>query len=189
MDKVKFSVKNAHFVPMEDEAKGTYGAPSPMPGMVSISLDPQGESTVFYADGIAYFRCDQNNGYAGEMECAYFLPDFLKYAFQYTEGTTSKVLTENANKTSKPFGLLLEEEGDETGTKFAFYKCTATRPKRAFKTKTNTKDPTTQSMAIVIEPLPDGDVYAMTQADTPADIVNNWYKSVYKESAASAAST
>lgn len=185
MDKVKFSVRNAHYAPFTDEAKGTYGTPVPMPGMVAISLDPQGETTVFHADGIVYFRADINNGYSGEIECAYFLPDFLKDIFQYTEGAASKVLTENANKTSKPFALLLEEEGDETGTKYAFFKCTATRPKKAFKTKTNTKDPTTQSMAIVIEPLADGDVFSMTQADTPKDTVDNWYKSVYRETAVS----
>ena len=186
-DKVKFGVKNGYWAPIEDEATNKFGTPVRMPGLVAISLDPQGESTPFYADSVVYFRTTSNNGYQGDIEVAYFLPDFLKYAFQYSEGTTSKVLTENASKLSKPFALLFEEEGDVTGTKFAMYKCTATRPKRTFKTRENSINPTTQTMSVSFEPLPDGDIFSMTQPETPADVVNNWYKAVYKETTAAAA--
>ncbi|MEG0764323.1 MAG: phage tail protein, partial [Oscillospiraceae bacterium] len=59
-----------------------------------------------------YYQSSANNGYSGDLEVAMFPSTFLKDVFQYSENTTSKVLTENATKQSKPFALLFEEEGD-----------------------------------------------------------------------------
>lgn len=37
---------------------------------VSISLDAEGETNPFYADGIVYYRKVANNGYSGDLEIA-----------------------------------------------------------------------------------------------------------------------
>ena len=50
--------------------KFEYGVPKAIPGAVSISLDAEGESSPFYADGIVYFRSVTNNGYSGDLEMA-----------------------------------------------------------------------------------------------------------------------
>ena len=101
----------------------------------------------------------------------------------YTLGTTSKVLTENANVRPKDFALLFEEEGDASGTKFVMYNCASTRPSRQLKTKEETKTPTTQKISITSTPLEDGRVIAMSGAETPEATLKAWYDKVFEEAA------
>ena len=56
-NKVKFNICNVHYAPLTVTEDGivTYAAPVPLPGAVSISLDPTGEPESFYADGIEYY--------------------------------------------------------------------------------------------------------------------------------------
>ena len=166
-----------------------WGTPIKIPGAVSFALDPQGDVTPFYADGIVYYQSTANNGYTGDLEVALFPAEMMKTIFHVVEGKTSKVLTENANVEPTPFALLFEEDGDKTGTKFALYNCAGTRPTRSYATNTETKTPQTQKMTVTASPLENGNVLAMTQEDTPDEIKNNWYKSVYVEDAMSIAST
>lgn len=128
-----------------------------------------------------YYQSSANNGYSGDLEVAMFPSTFLKDVFQYSENTTSKVLTENATKQSKPFALLFEEEGDTDGTKFVAYKCTATRPSRSLETAKESKEPSTQTVSITMAPMADGRVIAMTQGDTPKATLDAWYTKVYEE--------
>lgn len=76
-NKVKYNLKNVHAAKMTESVvdgvtKYTYAAPQAIPGAVSISLDAEGDSSPFYADGIVYFRSVANNGYSGELgDCSY----------------------------------------------------------------------------------------------------------------------
>ena len=75
-NKVKYNLKNVHAAKLTETADdgGTpvfaYAAPKAIPGAVSISLDAEGETSPFYADGIVYFRSVTNNGYSGDLEIA-----------------------------------------------------------------------------------------------------------------------
>lgn len=180
MDKVKFNIKNVHYAPMNEEGE-TWEKPVAIPGAVSFSLAPVGEVTKFYADGVLYYTCAANNGYEGDLEMAMFPAHFLKSIYGVTEGTTSKVLIENANARPKPFALLFEEEGDSAGTMFVLYNCTATRPERSFETTGENKDPSTSKISVTVGPMLNGNVLAMTQDDTPAETKNKWYDAVYEE--------
>lgn len=180
-DKVKFNIKNVHYAVLSDGATPTWATPVKIPGAVSFSMEPQGDVTPFYADGITYYQSVANNGYSGDLEMALFPAGFLKDVFGITEGTTSKVLTENSKVEPKPFALLFEEEGDAAGTKFVLYNCSATRPTRSFATQTDTKEPSTQTITVTAVPMSDGNVLAMTGEDTPADTITGWYTNVYVE--------
>lgn len=189
-DKVKFNIKNVHVAPMEEDGNTPkWGNVIKIPGAVTFALDPQGEITPFYADGIVYYQSQANNGYTGDLEAALFPAEFLKAIFQIQEGEESKVLTENSNKEIKPFAMMFEEDGDVSGTKFVLYNCMATRPKRTFNTNTNTKTPQTQTISITASPLESGNVMAMTQETTPESVRNNWYKGVYIEGETQTSST
>ena len=64
-NKVKFNLKNVHAAKLTEKEEGgstkfEYGVPKAIPGAVSISLDAEGESSPFYADGIVYFRSVTN---------------------------------------------------------------------------------------------------------------------------------
>lgn len=184
-DKVKFSVRNVHYavLTVDENGKVSWANPVAIPGAKSLTLEPEGEVTKFFADGITYFMANANNGYKGDLEVAYFPASFLIDVLGYTRGTTSKVLTENANIQPQGFALLFEEEGDATGTKFVLYNNATTRPKRQLKTKEETIDPTTQTISVTAAPLADGRVLAMTDADTPREVLSNWYKAVFEEAA------
>ncbi|MDK7064266.1 major tail protein, partial [Gardnerella vaginalis] len=52
-NKVKYNLKNVYAAKLKKDAGGSfnYDTPKPIPGAVSISLDAEGESSPFYADG------------------------------------------------------------------------------------------------------------------------------------------
>lgn len=183
-DKVKFNIKNVHIAPMTMQGEEpTWATPIKVPGAVSFSLEPQGDVTPFYADGILYYQSVANNGYSGDLEVALIPVEVLKALYGIAEGTDSKVLTENANAEPVPFALLFEEDGDTTGTRFALYNCTATRPTRSFSTNKAGKEVQTQSVTVTAAPMEDGKVMAMTGDETPTGVRSKWYEEVYVEGA------
>lgn len=176
-DKVKFNIKNVHIFPMLTDAP-TYDDVIDFPGAVSLSLDAQGDINKFYADGIVYYQTSSNNGYSGDLEMA-MIPDAIwEKIFNYVKDTDN-VFTENANKNVVPFAMSFEEDGDQTGTKFVLYNCTATRPSKSFATKEESIEPTTQTISISAAPLKDGNVLAMSGADTTVAVLNDWHTDVY----------
>lgn len=178
-DKVKFNIHNVHYAVAEDD--GGWGTPVAIPGAVSFSLEPEGDVTPFYADGIVYYNAVANNGYTGDLEMALFPASFMTDVFGLTEGSTSKVLTEYSTIEPKSFALMFEEDGDVSGTKYVLYNCTATRPTREFSTIEDAKEPSTATISVTVSPMSDGRVLAMTQSDTPAATLNAWYTKVFEE--------
>lgn len=71
-NKVKYNLKNVHAAKLTrgEDGSFTYAKPKAIPGAVSISLDAEGDSSPFYADGIVYFRSTANKRY---------LYDYLRY--------------------------------------------------------------------------------------------------------------
>ena len=83
-NKVKFNICNVHYalITVDDDGEVTFGTPVAMPGAVSLSLEPNGEPSNFYADGYAYYTISNNMGYEGDLELAMvpesFRTDVLK---------------------------------------------------------------------------------------------------------------
>ena len=75
-NKVKFGLKNAHFVPMNLD--GTYDENVySLPGAVSISLEAEGDSSSFAADDDPdFFTMYVNNGYTGSLELTLLSEDY-----------------------------------------------------------------------------------------------------------------
>lgn len=176
-DKVKFGIKNVHIFPMLTDDP-TYDDVIKVPGAVSLSLDAQGEINKFHADNIVYYQTSSNNGYDGDLEVALIPDEILEKIFNYVKDQDN-VYTENASKNVVPFAMTFEEEGDQTGTKFVLYNCTATRPSRSLATTEDSKEPTTQTLSISAAPLTDGNVLAMTNGDTTVTVLNDWHTKVY----------
>lgn len=186
-DKVKFGIKNVHYAVMTQEAPTlTYETPVAIPGAVSFSMEPQGDSTPFYADDYQYYVTISNNGYQGDLEMALFPDQFLEDIFGVTVSTNDKVAVENAQVQPKQFALLFEEEGDTTGTKFVLYNCVATRPSRNLATTTDTTEPQTQTITVTASPMADGRSAAWTTGDTPSTVLEGWYDEVWTADSAGA---
>ena len=183
-NKVKFNICNVHYVLLQkaDDGTVTFGTPVAMPGAVSLSLDPNGEPSVFYADGYAYYTINNNQGYEGDLELALvpesFRTDVLKESLD-----DNNVLVEDATVETGAFALLFEFDGDVKKIRHVMYNCSASRPSIASKTNEDSKEVQTETLTIKARPLPDGCVKAKTGDNTTDTVYNDWYKSVYQPSA------
>lgn len=186
MAKVKFGFKNCYYATVtETEGVYTYGTPVKLAGAVSMSLDPSGDTTEFYADDSKYFSDENNNGYEGSLELAMIPDSFKKDILGETEDANG-VMFEKSTVVNKPFALLCEFTTDTKARKYVFYNCMAKRPTVGATTKGENVDVQTESLDLVIRPNLDGVVKASTNDSTDATTLNGWYTQVYTETELSA---
>lgn len=182
--KVKFGLKNVHIAPITNvsESKYTYGDIIKVPGAVSISLDPQGDSNDFFADNIKYFSAYANQGYQGDFELAMITDEIREKIFGEHKDSNGG-FTENVNDVFTPFALGFQIEGDEKGRRFWYYNCSCSRSKNEAKTTENSKTPSTDSMTITAMGRDtDGKVrYFMTENETNKEAYESFFDSVYEE--------
>lgn len=183
-NKVKYNLKNVYAAKMtETDLEGVtsfkYETPKAIPGAVSISLDAEGESSPFYADGIVYFRSSTNNGYSGDLQIA-LIPEWFRTEILQEELDAKGVLVESSNVTeSVKFALLFEFDGDVNAIRHVLYNCSASRPSIESETKEDTIEPGTETLSITADPRADGLVKARTGDTTDKTAYDNWYKTVY----------
>lgn len=180
-NKVKYNLKNVHASKLTKGEAGayTYETPKAIPGAVSISLDAEGESSPFYADGIVYFRSTANNGYSGDLEIA-LIPEWFRTEILKEELDKNGVLVEKANVSeTEKFALLFEFDGDINAIRHVLYNCSASRPSIESETKEDTIEPGTETLSLTTDPREDGLVKSRTGDTTTQDTYTNWYKTVY----------
>lgn len=183
-NKVKYNLKNVHAAKLTESVvdgavKYTYAAPQAILGAVSISLNAEGDSSPFYADGIVYFRSVANNGYSGELEIA-LIPEWFRTDILQETLDSNGVLVEKSDQAeSVKFALLFEFDGDVRAIRHVMYNCTASRPSIESETKEDTIEPGTEKLSLTADPREDGLVKSRTGDTTSAETYQNWYKSVY----------
>jgi len=183
-NKVKYNLKNVHAAKLTESVvdgvtKYTYAEPKAIPGAVSISLDAEGDSSPFYADGIVYFRSVSNNGYSGDLEIA-LIPEWFRTDILQEMLDKNGVLVEKSdNAESVKFALLFEFDGDIRAIRHVMYNCTASRPSIESETKEDKIEPGTETLSLTADPREDGLVKSRTGDTTSAETYQNWYKSVY----------
>ena len=179
-NKVKFNICNVHYalITVDEDGEVTFGTPVAMPGAVSLSLEPNGEPSNFYADGYAYYTISNNMGYEGDLELAMvpesFRTDVLKEALD-----DNSVLVESANVETANFALLFEFDGDVKKIRHVLYNCSAARPNIESATNEEEIEVQTETLAITAAPLANGYVKARTGDSTTDTVYTGWYTSVY----------
>ena len=183
-NKVKFNICNVHYALLQkaDDGTVTFGTPVAMPGAVSLSLDPNGEPSVFYADGYAYYTINNNQGYEGDLELA-MIPETFRTDILKEEADANQVLVENANSETGSFALLFEFDGDIRKIRHVLYNCSASRPTIESKTNEEDKEVQTETLTIKARPMANGYVKAKTGDSTTEAVYNDWYKNVYEPTA------
>ena len=180
-NKVKYNLKNVHAAKLTkgDDGNFTYDTPQAIPGAVSISLEAEGDSSPFYADGIVYFRSTANNGYSGDLEIA-LIPEWFRTEILQEVKDNNGVLVEHSDVTeSVYFALLFEFDGDIKAIRHVLYNCTASRPSIESETKEETIEPGTETLSLTADPREDGLVKSRTGDDTTDSVYRNWYQAVY----------
>ena len=187
-NKVKFNLWNVYYAPLltNTTSKIEYGTPIAIPGAVSLSLDPTGENTPFYADGIEYYTISNNMGYSGDLEIA-LIPESFRVDILKESPDSNKVLIENKDINVGKFALLFRFDGDIRAINHVMYNCSVSRPKIGSKTNEESKEVQTETLTISAKPLVKGYVKAKTGDSTPQSVYDNWFKSVYLPASAAAA--
>lgn len=183
-NKIKYGLKNVHYAVATIAADGsaTYESPVAIPGAVSLSMEPQGDNTPFYADNIVYWTGVANNGYQGDLEIAR-VPDSFKIDVLGYIVSGNGMLVENANAPAVHFAFMFQFEGDEKATRHVMYNCTAARAAAAGNTKAESVEPQTESMTITattvyVEALDTDVVKSETYASTSDTLYNAFFEAV-----------
>ena len=148
-NKVVFGLEKVAFAVATIAADGsaTYGTPIMNPGARSISLEPQGELSPWYADNIAYYVSDDFNSYQGDLEVAKFLDEIMA-AIWHEATATNGVRYEEMGTEAVHFALLFEFKGDKEKVRHVFYNCTGTRPAVSSATTEESTEPQTSTTSI-----------------------------------------
>lgn len=184
-NKIKFGIKNCYYAVATITTTGaaTYSTPVAMPGAVSISLDPQGDTNNFYADNIVYFTSVANNGYEGDLELAKVPDSFLTDCLGYISDGND-VLVEDAGATPVHFALMFQFEGDKNAKRTVLYNCVAARPTVEGSTKEEAIEPQTETISItattVYNAVLNKDVVKASCTETESTTYNGWLTAVYQ---------
>lgn len=185
-NKIKYGICDVYYAiaTIADDGSATYGTPKRLPGAVSITIDPNGDITKFYADNIVYWSGANNNGYTGSLELARVTDDFAKDVLGQELQATDKTLYETVQATGKPFALMFRFEGDEKATKHVLYNVTANRPNQSGTTKGESIEPQTETVnieaaSIYVEALGKDLVKCRTTEETTDTVYNSWNTTVY----------
>lgn len=184
-NKVKFGLSNVHIAKItEQDGEITYGTPFAMPGAVSLTADPEGDTTPFYADNIKYYIAVANNGYTGDLEIAMTPEEFLTQILGQ-EKDTNGALFESSDDVNARFALMGEIEGDAKKRRFVYYDCTATRPSAEMNTIEESKEPQTDTISITMAARSsDNVIKAVIEPSTEnQDVYDTFFTKVYEKNA------
>ena len=153
-NKIQYGLKNVYYSVMTNET--TWEAPKAWKGAKSLSLSPEGDTSVYYADDMAYFSQDSNNGYTGDLEMTYLSDDVLKDIYGYVE-TEDGMLVEDANAKPKTIALLFEFNGDVNAVRNILYRVVLGRPETEAKTREDSIEPDTTKIGVTVLSVEDGE--------------------------------
>lgn len=154
--KVLFNIKKLHFSPIEsvdENGKPTYGESIAIPGTVSLSLESEGDSEPFYADGINYYTGPSSASYSGTIENALFGAEVLKKIWGYVEDSNKNLV--DTTQPPKEFGAQFAVDSDDGEVYFTLYRVAATRPSLNFQTNEDSQTINPQSIDITVSAIPD----------------------------------
>lgn len=152
-NKIKYGIQNVYYAKATDDGNGTltYATPVALKGAVSISLDASGETSTFYADNIAYYTTNANNGYSGDLEVA-LIPDTFRQNILGESLDAKGMYLEHSDDKPSEFALLFQFEGDENATRHCLYRCIASRASVSGSTQEETIEPQTETLTLTAMP-------------------------------------
>ena len=182
---VKFGLSNIHIAKLtEEDGVITYAKPFKLPGAVSLSIDPEGETVSFYADNIKYYVSTNNNGYAGDLEVALITEQVLTEILGQVKDTNGAIF-ESADDINSRFALMFEGKGDKSGRRFCYYDCTLARPSSEMGTTEESAEPETDTLSITMTPRKTDNIVkcVIEPSESNKEIYNAFFEKVYEKNA------
>jgi len=153
-----YDVKNCYYFKGTKDENGNIsfdGASGvSLPGLRSLDVSAEGDTTKIRADGRDYIVVVSNDGYTGTAT-------FVKISDQFKRDCLNEVIDqatgmqyENADAEPNPFALVGEFKGDSENIRFVFFNCTASRPNVKGENKDNMKEPDEEELNFTASPLP-----------------------------------
>lgn len=183
MNKIKYGLRNVYYskITVGEGGAISYATPVAIPGAVSITASPVGDSVDFNADDIVYFQNTANQGYEGELNVALLAKNFLKDIMKLTEDSNG-ALIESADAIPAAFALGFEVQGDSKPRRTWFLNCTCARPNADAQTKETGITPATETLAIKMMPRSTDHKVKVTLelTDDNTSAYNSFFSEVYE---------
>ena len=147
-NKVEFGISQLH-IGTYTVADGvvTLGTPYHQAGAVSFSPEENSEQNTFYADNIAYWSGYSGGTIEGDLEVAMF-DDAFKTQFLGYVALADGGLANVKNATKPNVYVAFQVEGDAESRRVILYNCTLGAITREYNTIEESKEPTTETLAV-----------------------------------------
>lgn len=146
--------KNLHLaeVTKDDSESTTWGSPTPVKSLMSISITDQKENVTFYSDDTIEEVLPSFSGKEVTIELGYLTPEVeaMISGNTYEKG----LFTQSANATAKEFALLFEAPLSKGGTrKVCLYKGVLAKDESAYQGKAESVESSNVTLSGVFMPL------------------------------------
>lgn len=150
-NKVVFGIRNVHFGTYTVGTTGTatLGSPFALPGTVNMTLEPDSEESVFWADDTKYYTSYSDNGFTGELENAYF-PDAFKTQFMNYITLSDGGIAQIKGQKNKTVYMMFESEGDAEKRRGIIYNVELGQINREYSTTEDTQEPQTATLSFTV---------------------------------------
>lgn len=149
--KVLYNIKKVELYPIssiDENGTPTYGTCHKLPGSISLSLDQEGDSTIFYADGVSYVTLGGATTYSGSFENAMITREVLTSIFAYMEDANKNLVETDGACTD--FGMKFACDSDEDEVRFTLYRVSSTKPNINLQTKESSPTINGQSVNLTV---------------------------------------
>ena len=142
-NKVRFGLSNFHYAVWDGDKYGDWIS---IPGAVSLTGEPQENTSNFYADNIVYYVDITNSGETGSIELAALTDDDLVNLFGYVKDATSGLVYEPTDVVRPTVAIGYEIGGNEEKQRGVRYNVTFNRPSQDAETTSDSSSPNTVTL-------------------------------------------
>lgn len=144
----KYGFAELHVAFATDEG---YETPVAIPNVLSLTLDPDGNTTSVFGDDGKIAEIITNNGYTGSVNADIFPDDFLCKALGWYKDSKGKIVEVSDGK-PKHFAMAYRIQGDEKNRRTWLYDCLLSRPSKSANGVQDNVDPDTDTLNLTVMP-------------------------------------
>lgn len=133
------------------ETENGYETPENIPGVLSLTLDPDGNSVSIYGDDSKIAELTTNNGYTGSVNANVFPDEFLCKALGWYKDSKGKFV-EVADGKPRHFAMAYRIQGDKKNRRTWCYDCQLSRPSKTANGVQDNVDPDSDTLNLTVVP-------------------------------------